>query len=131
MQHPQHSPNRVGDELRLRRVLIMLGTAHLHHPAPFSLKNAQKLITPRNPRFFGPNPDFFVHERKPFPPVFGALGSEHRVGAKNVEVGRQILEQQRLGELLDGEHVDEQGVAAEALERQRFEDGLGGDDGGA
>lgn len=53
------------------------------------------------------------------------------MGAKNVEVGRQILEQQRLGELLDGEHVDEQGVAAEALERQRFEDGLGGDDGGA
>lgn len=63
--------------------------------------------------------------------MLGALGPEHRVGADDVEVARQQLQQQCLGELLDGKHINDQGVSPEALKRQRFEDGLGGEDGGA
>lgn len=120
----------MSNKLRARRVLIVLGAAHLHHSAPFSLENAQELITPRNPRSLGPNSDLFVYEEQLIPPVFAAFGSEHRVGADHIEVARQ-RHQQRLGELLDGEHVYEERISPEPLERQRIEDLLGGDYGGA
>ena len=53
------------------------------------------------------------------------------MGAEDVEVVGYVLEEESLCEVFHGEDVDEERVAAESLKRQRFEDALGGEDGGA
>lgn len=53
------------------------------------------------------------------------------MGAEDVEVVGYVLEEESLREVFHGEDVDEERVAAESLKRQRFEDALGGEDGGA
>lgn len=63
--------------------------------------------------------------------MLAALRSEHRVSAEDVELLGEVLEEEGLGELFDGEDVDEERAAAEALEGERSEDGFGGEDGGA
>lgn len=65
------------------------------------------------------------------PGVGGALGAEHGVRAENVEVGGKRVEEEGFGKLLDGENVDEERAALEALEREREEHALRGDYGGA
>ena len=53
------------------------------------------------------------------------------MGAEDVEVVGNVLEEESLGEVFHGEDVDEEGAAAEALEGEGSEDGFGGEDGGA
>ncbi|PON68559.1 hypothetical protein PanWU01x14_095300 [Parasponia andersonii] len=109
----------------------MLGAAHLHHSTPFPSKNTQKSLAPGNPRFLLPNPNLVVDEVEPIPCMATALGPEHRVRTEEIELIREGIEQQVLGELLHGEDIDDQRAPLESLEREPLEDELGGDDGGA
>lgn len=50
------------------------------------------------------------------------------MSTEKIEVSRESVEQQILGELFDGENIDDQGAPPESLKRERVEDELGGDD---
>ena len=121
----------MGDELRPRRVLVVLGAAHLHHFATFSREDVEEFFAPGNSGFFVADSNFLVDEEAAAPAVSGALGSEHWVRANQVEIGGQNVEQEVSGELFDGKNVDEQCAALESVEGEGGEDPLGGNYGGA
>ena len=79
----------------------------------------------------GADSDLLVDEGEAGPGAWGALGAEHGVSAENVEIGGERVEEKVFGEFLDGEDVDEECAAFEALEGESEEHALGGDDGGA
>lgn len=58
------------------------------------------------------------------------LGTEHGVRTNDVEISRQEFEEEVFGEFLDGENVDEQCAALQALKGERKKHFLGGDYGG-
>lgn len=53
------------------------------------------------------------------------------MGAEDVEFGREEAEEEVLGEFLDGQDIDKEGIAPEALKWEGFEDRFGGGDGSA
>ncbi|PON35965.1 LOW QUALITY PROTEIN: hypothetical protein PanWU01x14_332130 [Parasponia andersonii] len=128
LQDPTH---RVCHELGPGREPVVLGARHLHHATPLPGEDPQELVAPVGPVLARPDPDPVEDEGEPDPGELAALGPEHGVGAEDVELGGQVAEEEVSGELLDGEDVDEEGVAAEPLERDRLDDLLGGEDGGA
>ncbi|CAL5040425.1 unnamed protein product [Urochloa decumbens] len=130
LQHRQHPPDAVRQELRLRGVRVVLGAGHLHHPAPLPLEDVEEGLGAGASRRAVADADLVEDEREAVPAVARGLRAEHGVGADDIEVRREGAEEEVLGELLDGEHVDEEGVAAEAVDGERAEDGLGGEDGG-
>ncbi|CAI0421964.1 unnamed protein product [Linum tenue] len=119
----------MGHELRARGMSIVLSTAHLHHPAPFSAKNVQELLTFTDPVLAVPNSHLIIHKRQPGPRMLPTLGSKHWVRAQDIEFHGQILQHYGLGEFFHGEHIDEKGIAFQSLKGERLEYLLGGEDG--
>jgi hypothetical protein len=130
LQHGEHPADGVGEELRLGGVRVVLGAGHLHHAAPLPLEDVEEGLGAGAARGAVADADLVEHEGEAVPAVARRLRAEHGVGADDVEVRRERAEEEVPGELLDGEHVDEEGVAAEAVDGERAEDGLGGEDGG-
>jgi hypothetical protein len=130
LEHGEHPAHGVGQELRLGGVRVVLGAGHLHHAAALALEDAEEGVGAGAAGGAVADADLVEDEGEAVPAVAGGLGPEHWVGADDVEVRREGAEQEVPGELLDGEDVDEEGVAAEAVRGERAEHGLGGEDGG-
>nr|CAB3468973.1 unnamed protein product [Digitaria exilis] len=129
LEHREHPPHRVRQELRPGGMRVVLGAAHLHHPAPLALKDLEERLGAGTARRAVADADLVEHEGEAGPAVARRLRAEHGVGADDVELLRERAEEEVLGEFLDGEHVGEECVAAEAVEGERADDGLGGEDG--
>lgn len=117
-------------KLSLGNTRIMLGTRHLHHPASLALKNIEKSLAPLRAIAVVPNADLLVDQWEASPTIFAALRTKHGVGAEDVEIGWEVLQQEVFRELLDGEDFSEQRVTAEALDWEGAEDGGGRENGG-
>lgn len=115
----------MGQKLSLGSIRIMLDTRHLHHPTALTLKNIKKSLTPLSTVAVVPNADLLKDEREACPAILATLGSEHGVGAKDVEMGWEVLQKEIFWELLDGEDFSKEGVAAEALDWEVAEDSRG------
>uniref|UniRef100_A0A804PUR9 Uncharacterized protein n=1 Tax=Zea mays TaxID=4577 RepID=A0A804PUR9_MAIZE len=130
LQRGQHPPDGVRQELGLGGVRVVLGAGHLHHPAPLALEGAEERVGAGAARGAVPDAHPLEHQRQAVPPVARRLRPEHGVRADHVEAGRQRAQEQVPGELLHGEHVREEGAAAEPVQGQRPQHGLRGQDGG-
>ncbi|THU51887.1 hypothetical protein C4D60_Mb06t35800 [Musa balbisiana] len=126
VQLREHPADGVRQELDLCRRLVVLRARHLDHPAALPIEDLEERAAPLHPVVGVTDPDFVVGEREPGPAVLAAVGAEHGMRAQDVEVRGQQLEEEVPGELLDGEDVNEQRAAAETLDGQRPEHGLGG-----
>ncbi|TVU07666.1 hypothetical protein EJB05_41031, partial [Eragrostis curvula] len=129
VQQRQHPADGVGEELRLGGVLVVLGAGHLHHAAALAREDVEERLGAGAAGRAVADADPVEDEREAGPAVARGLRAEHGVRADDVEVVGEVLKEELLGELLHGEHVDEEGVAAEAVDREREDDGLGGEDG--
>jgi hypothetical protein len=130
LQHGEHPPHGVRQELGLGGVRVVLGAGHLHHPAALALEDVEEGVGAGAARGAVPDADPVEHEGQAVPAVARRLRPEHGVRADDVKVGGQGAEQQVLGELLHGQHVHEERVAAEAVHGERAQHGLGRQDGG-
>jgi hypothetical protein len=77
------------------------------------------------------HPNLVVDKWELAPAIFTALRAEHWVCADDPKPQWKNLEEEVAGELLDGEHVGDDGVGAELVEGDGADDGLGGQDGAA
>ncbi|OAY75645.1 hypothetical protein ACMD2_26581 [Ananas comosus] len=116
IQFGEHAADGVGEELDLGGALVVLAAGHLDHPAALAGEDVEEVSTAVEAVVGVGEADLVVDEGEAGPAVLGGLGAEHGVGAEDVEVRGEELEEEVLGELLDGEDVDEEGAAAEALE---------------
>lgn len=130
LKRGEHAADGVREELRLGGVRVVLGAGHLHHAAALALEDVEEGVGAGAAGGAVADADLVEDEREAVPAVAGRLRAEHGVGADDVEALRERGEEEVLGEFLDGEDVDEEGVAAEAVDGERAEDGLGGEDGG-
>ncbi|OAY64162.1 hypothetical protein ACMD2_13512 [Ananas comosus] len=130
VQFGDHTADGVGEELALGGDLVVLAAGHLDHAAALAGEDVEEVGAAVEAVVGVGEADLVVDEGEAGPAVLGGLGAEHGVGAEDVEVRGEQLEEEVLGELLDGEDVDEEGAAAEALEGEGAEDALGGEDGG-
>ncbi|XBI40104.1 hypothetical protein VPH35_124753 [Triticum aestivum] len=126
----QHPPHGVRHQLRLGGVRVVLRAGHLHHAAPLALEDVEERLGARAAGRGVADADPVEHEREAGPAVARRLRAEHGVRADDVEVLGEAAQELLPGELLDGEHVGEERAAAEAVDGERAEHGLGGEDGG-
>uniref|UniRef100_K3XXH9 Uncharacterized protein n=1 Tax=Setaria italica TaxID=4555 RepID=K3XXH9_SETIT len=107
LEHGEHPADGVGEELGLGGVRVVLGAGHFDHPASLALEDVEEGLGAGAAGGAIADADLVEDEGEAVPAVARGLRAEHGV-----------------------EHVDEEGVAAEAVDGERAEDGLGGEDGG-
>jgi len=88
LQHGEHPPDGVRQELGLGGVRVVLGARHLHHPAPFPLEDVEERLGAGAAGRAVAHAHLVEHEGKAVPAVARRLRPEHGVGADDVEVGR-------------------------------------------
>jgi hypothetical protein len=130
LEHGEHPPDGVRQELRPGGVRVVLRAGHLHHAAPLAGEHVEEGVGAGAAGGAVADADLVEHEGEAGPAVARGLRAEHGVRADDVELLRERAEEEVLGELLDREHVGEEGVTAEAVHGERADDGLGGEDGG-
>ena len=89
----------------------MVGTANLHHPAPFPRENAEEFLTMHDWVLVGADSDHLVDEGEVDPRMGGTLWAKHGVGAENVKIGGERMKKEVFGELFDGKHLDKECAA--------------------